>query len=272
MAGVRGFWVRAALVLSLLVPVWFAVAALGTKFGLIDWRVGLGVMTFQIGPLLMMGALGFAVIGLLLALIVAPRRGRRIALLAALIPAAGLAFGAYTLQTIRDIPPLHDISTDLVDPPGFSQDVLDARAKTPGANPLELQTGVIPSSPNFPAYANRKVIEVHTEAYGDLKPQISDVAPTDIFQIVADAASAQGWTITRADGAAGVIEATSTSFWFGFVDDIVIRIRPLSDGTGSVIDVRSVSRVGLSDLGANAKRIRAFQVDLATRLEGAATG
>ncbi len=272
MAGLRGFWVRAALVLSLLVPVWFVVAALGTKFSLIDWRVGLGVMTFQIGPLLMMGALGFAVIGLLLALIVPPRSGRRLALLAVLIPAAGLGFGAYTLQSIREVPPLHDISTDIADPPGFSKEVLDSRAKVAGGNPLELQTGVIPSSPNFPAYADRKVVEVHAEAYGDLKPMISDVSPTDIVQIVSDAATAQGWTVTRSDAAAGVIEAQVTSFWFGFVDDIAIRIRPLPDGTGSVIDVRSVSRVGLSDLGANAKRVRAFQADLAERLNNAATG
>jgi hypothetical protein len=272
MAGVRGFWVRAALVLSLLVPVWFAAAALGTKFGFIDWRVGLGQMTFQLGPLIMVGALGFAVIGLLLALIVTPRTGWLSALIAVLIPAAGLGYGAYTLNSIKGIPPIHDVSTDLVDPPGFSKAVIDARAKVPGGNALDLLTATIPPSPNFPAYSGKAVREVHAEAYGDLKSTVSDLPPADVFQVVLDAAKAQGWAISRSDAGAGVIEATVTSFWFGFVDDIVIRVRPLSDGTGSVIDVRSVSRVGLSDLGMNAKRVRAFQADLNARLNSAATG
>ncbi|KAF0184634.1 MAG: hypothetical protein FD124_1925 [Alphaproteobacteria bacterium] len=272
MAGVRGFWVRAALVLSLLVPVWFAAAALGTKYGVIDWRFGLGVMTLKFGPLLLVGALGFAVIGLLLALVVAPRRGRLIAMMAVLIPAAGLGYALYLKKSVADIPPIHDVSTDLVDPPGFSQAVVDARGKVSGGNALDLLTATIPPSPNFPAYGGKAVREVHAEAYSDLKSTVSDVSPNDIFQIVLDAAKAQGWAITKSDAAAGVIEAQSQSFWFGFIDDIAIRIRPLSDGTGSVIDVRSVSRVGLSDLGMNARRVRAFQTDLNTRLNEAATG
>ena len=74
------------------------------------------------------------------------------------------------------------------------------------------------------------------------------------------AAEAQGWTITASQEPSlsqeGRIEATATSFWFGFVDDIVVRVRATSDG--AVIDARSTSRVGLSDLGANAARLRAF--------------
>jgi uncharacterized protein (DUF1499 family) len=70
----------------------------------------------------------------------------------------------------------------------------------------------------------------------------------------------------------GRVEAEVRSFWFGFVDDVVIRVRPISDGTGSAVDVRSVSRVGRSDLGANARRIRAYLADLNRRLAEAATG
>ena len=282
MAEVRRFIIGLAIALAILVPAWFVGAALLTKFGVVDWRLGFGQLTLGalkpvVGPLgyapiaLLAGAV-LALIGLVLAFAVTPRRGRLTALVALLIPAALIGWGVNLQKTIKDIPPLHDISTDLADPPGFSKEVLDARAKVAGGNPLELQTGVIPPSPNFPAYANRKVVEVHAEAYGDLKPMISDVSPTDIVQIVTDAATAQGWKVTRTDAVAGVIEAQVTSFWFGFVDDISIRIRPLPDGTGSVIDVRSVSRVGLSDLGANAKRVRAFQADLAERLNNAATG
>ena len=65
-----------------------------------------------------------------------------------------------------------------------------------------------------------------------------------------------GWELVDEEAAAGRIEATATTFWFGFEDDVVVRIRP-ADG-GSRVDVRSVSRVGRGDVGANARRIRAY--------------
>jgi uncharacterized protein (DUF1499 family) len=71
-----------------------------------------------------------------------------------------------------------------------------------------------------------------------------------------------GWEIVAADAAAGRIEATDTTFWFGFKDDVVIRVE--ADGAGSRIDVRSVSRVGVGDVGANARRIRAYLRALGT--------
>lgn len=274
MAGVRDFLVRAALVVSLLVPVWFATAALGTKFGLIDWRVGLGTMTIGLGPLIMMGAAGLAIVALLLALLVPPRRGALAAFIALAVPAAGLGYGYQVMQTVKDVPPIHDVSTDLVDPPTFSAGVIEARGKTPGGNALDLQTAEIPAAAKarFPKFAGRKVVEVHAAEYGDLKTVISDLAPVDIFQIVLDAANTQGWDVKKVDQASGVIEAQSQSFWFGFIDDIVIRVRPLPDGTGSVVDVRSTSRVGLSDMGMNAKRVRTFLGELNGRLSEAATG
>ena len=66
-----------------------------------------------------------------------------------------------------------------------------------------------------------------------------------------------GWALKSEDVEGGIIEATDTTFWYGFKDDVVIRIRP-SEGGGSVLDVRSISRVGGSDIGANAARIRKF--------------
>ncbi|MGE0044944.1 MAG: DUF1499 domain-containing protein, partial [Hyphomonadaceae bacterium] len=90
MNAVRNTWVRAALILSLLVPVYFVVAALGTRFGLWDWRLGFVTMTFRMGAPILMGAALIALIGLLLALFVKPRTGWRSALVALAIPAIGL--------------------------------------------------------------------------------------------------------------------------------------------------------------------------------------
>jgi uncharacterized protein (DUF1499 family) len=75
------------------------------------------------------------------------------------------------------------------------------------------------------------------------------------------------WDIVAAEEAAGRIEATDRTFWFGFIDDIVIRVRPTD--VGSRVDVRSVSRVGVSDVGANAARIRGYLADLADQIGAA---
>ena len=82
------------------------------------------------------------------------------------------------------------------------------------------------------------------------------MTPEEAFEEASRVAEALEWVIYNSDHHIGVIEASYTSFWFGFVDDIHIRIRPGDDGTE--VDLRSVSRVGVSDLGANANRIRAF--------------
>jgi len=94
------------------------------------------------------------------------------------------------------------------------------------------------------------------QAYPDIKPKVLPVPPPEAVQKAIDAARSLGWQIAGSDTAAGRIEATDTTGWFGFKDDIVIRVRPQAQG--SRIDVRSASRVGRSDVGKNAERIRDF--------------
>ena len=86
-------------------------------------------------------------------------------------------------------------------------------------------------------------------------------APAVAFAKALAAARAEGWTIIASDPGSGRIEATATTPWFGFRDDVAVRIRP--EGRGSRVDVRSVSRIGRGDLGANAKRVRAFAAAVA---------
>lgn len=248
MEKVRDVWVRGALIVSLLVPVYFVTAALGTKFGLIDWRLGFGQLTFMWGPRVLMGAGALALIGLLLALFVSPRRGIGAALLALLIPGLGIGYGVYVGQQARAIPPIHDISTDLVDPPSFSAAVVEARAAVPGGNDLDLL--------NKRTRDGATYVELQREAYSDITHVSTGLAPVQTFDAALALAQEQGWTIGHADRDAGIIEASATSFWYGFTDDIAIRVR--AEGTGARVDVRSVSRVGQSDLGANAARMRPY--------------
>jgi uncharacterized protein (DUF1499 family) len=86
--------------------------------------------------------------------------------------------------------------------------------------------------------------------------------PADAFQKAPAEASKMGWAIIDANEEQGRVEATATTSWFGFKDDIVVRIRP--DGFGSRVDVRSVSRVGTDDLGTNARRVMAYLRALGT--------
>ena len=94
--------------------------------------------------------------------------------------------------------------------------------------------------------------------YPDIRTIVLSETPEIVFDRALRAANTMGWTIASKMQDTGIIEATATSFWFGFKDDVIIRIRP-ADGGGSLVDVRSISRVGGSDLGANAARIRKFR-------------
>jgi uncharacterized protein (DUF1499 family) len=99
--------------------------------------------------------------------------------------------------------------------------------------------------------------EAQRKAYPDIQPLRLQVAPNIAFERAKGAIEEAGWQLVREDASAGRIEAVASTFWFGFKDDVVVRIA--ADGTGSRVDVRSKSRVGRSDLGTNAQRIRSYQ-------------
>lgn len=266
MNAVRNAWVRAALLFALATPLYFLIAAFGTKFGLLDWRIGFGLMTFQLGGIVLMGVAALAFIGLILALTVPPRGlGWRSALIALIIPAVGLGFALYVRQNAVTIPPIHDITTDFVDPPSFSEDVVAARGRVGGGNPLDPDARV-PEDPRFGEWSGMRVQDIQRNEYRDILPIRTQQSPDQAFDAALEATRAIGLNIGVQDRADGRIEATAQSFWYGFVDDFVVRIRSAPSGGGAVVDVRSVSRVGLSDLGANAKRVRAFTEELNERL------
>lgn len=145
-------------------------------------------------------------------------------------------------QTARSVPPIHDITTDLERPPEL-------------VAVLPLREG----SPNPPEHGGPEVAAQQREAYPDLVPLVLDAPPGQAFERALTAARSMGWEIVAAsepEGGEGRVEATATTFWYGFKDDVVVRITPAE--AGSRIDVRSVSRVGRSDVGTNAKRIREY--------------
>lgn len=145
------------------------------------------------------------------------------------------------LNTIRkggDVPRIHDISTDLDNPPVFEA-VPAVRAVSDNSLALD-----------------EKVQAAQKAFYTSLAPKQLTGSPADNFAKALNAAEAMGWDIVASDSRKGVIEATATTALFGFKDDVVIRLSAANGGTK--VDMRSASRVGLSDLGANAARIEAY--------------
>ncbi len=185
-----------------------------------------------------MSALGI-IIGVV-ALIVAAKRhvpaSRRPIYLAMVVNVAVMFFMGNQFFAAQSVPPIHNISTDVLDPPQFDE-VVALRGES--SNPLLLDAETIGP--------------LQAEHYPWVKPLRSDTGVAETFAKAVAVVEAMGMELVNADEGTRVIEATDTTFWFGFKDDVAIRVRP--DGSGSIVDVRSVSRVGLSDLGTNARRV-----------------
>lgn len=157
--------------------------------------------------------------------------------LVASVAAVGIPY--LQLQTARSVPPIHDISTDTVNPPEFVA-VAPLRADAP--NPV--------------AYAGEETAAQQREAYPDIVTYVSAESAEQLFEKSLQVVEQMGWQLVASDQATGRIEATDTTTWFGFKDDVVIRIQAQAEG--AELDIRSKSRVGRSDVGKNAERIRAF--------------
>jgi uncharacterized protein (DUF1499 family) len=143
------------------------------------------------------------------------------------------------LNTASSVPPIHDITTDFENPPQF-EEVVNLRAKA--SNGLD--------------YGGEPIAAQQREAYPYIQPLQINASPEAAFNTALQTVRELGWDVVAHNSQRGRIEAVDTTFWFGFKDDVVIRITAL-DG-GSRVDIRSVSRVGRSDVGANAKRIHTF--------------
>ena len=219
---------RVTLGLAVLAVLLLAISGPGTRIGLWPLRVGIGMFA---GALLAgLATTGAAVIGLAL-----PRlRARSAPVLAAalIVGAASAAVPLDYIRRVKTLPYINDITTDTERLPQFSP------PKTYQSHFAELQQ----------------------IGYPDLRPLELAQPPKQAFERAAEIARRQGWEITALDERAGTVEATVTTRWFGFKDDVVIRIAPA--GAGSRVDMRSKSRAGRSDAGANAHRIREFLVQM----------
>lgn len=221
------------------------VAALGTAvIGILGVQVGVlspvaGFYLFALGALLG-GLLSLVLGGISLFLTNGGRDplGYRRAWIAAGGGALMLGVVVMAGSAGSGVPAINDITTNLDDPPGFTQ--------APKAAPNQGRDMSYPGD----------FVVIVRESYPDLAPLRVDQSTSDAYQTALSAAQRLGWTITYEDPTAGFFEAEEVSAVFRFVDDIAVRVR--ADGSAALVDIRSKSRDGRGDMGVNAARIRAF--------------
>lgn len=231
------------LLLALVAAALLLMAGPGTRLEWWDFRFGFVLMRWSVYL-----ALAAVVLGGLLLLLKKARRGHTSVLVTDLLVAlATAAIPLSLVQQARSLPRIHDITTDVVDIPEFVA-IAPLRA----------------DAPNSVEHAGVEVTTQQQSAYPDITTYTATAPTAQVFSAAIAAAQDLGWEIVDQSPAEGRIEAYHTTFWFGFVDDVVIRIRS-ADGSTHV-DVRSKSRVGLSDVGKNAARIREFIDTLDRRL------
>tara|TARA_R110000868_G_scaffold47354_2_gene155441 strand:+ start:1546 stop:2289 length:744 start_codon:yes stop_codon:yes gene_type:complete len=232
--------------LAILALVVLLASILTLRFDLMAFRTPL--MGIAVAGLVGLIALVVSLAGLVIVL-----RGKRAGLSTAVIGIVGALVAATPFTTsfvkARSVPPIHDITTDLANPPQFVA-IVPLRAEA--ANPLDRAE---------PA----DLAAQQAKAYPALAPVALDALPGKVFEAARDVVHDMGWELVSAAPDTGLIEATATTSLLHFKDDVAIRITE-TDAGGSIVDLRSVSRVGMSDLGANAARIDAFIAALKAKL------
>ncbi len=240
------------LVLGLGAPLAFFLAAGGSGIGLWGWQAGLAAL-----PWIALTAVLTLILGLIF-IVLNRRKGRKTRWpLLGLGMVATVGFLGFLMpygMAIMTLPAIHDITTNLADPPQFTALTLraDNWDNIPGVDDSNMR-GMNP---------RQRWATAHQGAYPDIRSVRIDQPVAVVIEKARRLAEDRGWKIVSVDPAAGNLEATATVSLFRFKDDIVIRARAAENGAASIIDMRSVSRVGVHDLGANAKRVRQFLSDL----------
>ncbi len=170
------------------------------------------------------------------------RKGSAVAVVGLVLSVAVLGTLGYWFNEAQKYPPIHDITTDIENPPRFNN-IVALRA----------------DAPNDTTYGDQDKGQTQREAYPDIQTLYLDVEYEEAYNRALQAAKQMPWEdIVTSDQQEGIIEAVDKLAWFGFKDDIVIRIDTAETSSRSKIDVRSVSRIGRGDIGVNAHRIRDY--------------
>ena len=208
------------------------------RYGVVD--LGTAFMGFKFGVFA-----GIAALILLVLQIIFKRKTVTLGstIMALLLSTIAIAIPLSMLNKGKSVPPIHDISTDLVNPPEF---VVIAPLRADAPNPVE--------------YAGVEAATQQRAAYPELQTLNYPQSKSELVEATKQAIDNSGWQLVNIDANQGIVEATDRTMWFGFKDDVIVRIT--DNGSKRLVDIRSKSRVGGSDLGKNAERIHGFIEEL----------
>ncbi|HVM78592.1 MAG TPA: DUF1499 domain-containing protein [Stellaceae bacterium] len=225
-----------------------AAGPFGYRLDIVDRGTALGTLP-RYAAYAGIGAAAVSLVGILMSI-----RARRLGwIMAALLGCLAGSASAYLpwsyIRSVEGAPAINDITTDTDNPPAF--ETLARVRETAHA---------VPATYGGPEYAAKQ-----KQAYPEIQPLHLALSPADAFARALEQVRRQGWTMAATDPVRGRIEASARTPWYGFTDDVVLRIT--ADDSGSRVDMRSKSRVGTGDRGVNAARIREFLAALRAAAE-----
>jgi uncharacterized protein (DUF1499 family) len=238
-----------SLVAGVALGIYTLFAAVGVWFGMWDFRTGFSMLSIVNASANWIVAISLAIV---IGIFFTARRLRlhnvmRLTTFAAI--GAVVAILAYvvpeTYRPVEGIPPIHDITTNTDNPPHYIA-IAPLRADAPNNMVYGDQAN----------WDKKRMAAAQREAYPDIVPQVFSEPKEEIFNRALAAVNTLGWEVVAQDLTTGRIEATATTFWFRFKDDVVIEVT--ESAQGSILNARSLSRVGTSDVGKNAARLREF--------------
>lgn len=232
--------------LTVLTALFFALSGYGYNWGI--WGLSTAFFVLRISAYMLM-VLGIAG---LLSLWFANRsrsRGKHLfyTILTIALSGTAVGIGLYWQAQVNNNPFLHEVSTDSQNPPAFDA-ILPLRA----------------DAPNPPEFGGDAVAMLQQAAFPDIITVVLPYPKQRVYDEAVSLIGARGWDLVAGNYETGMIEATEKLAWFGFKDDVVIRLK--SDNGRTVFDMRSKSRIGGTDLGVNARRVQRFMADLKTNL------
>jgi uncharacterized protein (DUF1499 family) len=238
-------YARILLYLSLAASFLFLISGYGYQWNI--WSLGMGFTLLRYAAYT---AIGLALISLISVWFLRNSRTRAIVYAVTALIFTGIVSGTaiYWQQQAGSVPPIHDITTDMENPPEFFA-MVRLRA----------------DAPNPPEYAGSETAQLQRAFYPDIQPFYTETDLQEVMDSAVMLVVSRGWEIVSINRKEGRIEATEKLPWFGFKDDVILRFTDIEDG-GTRVDMRSKSRVGRGDVGVNAKRINRFLRDLEHRL------
>jgi len=230
--------------LSILVTAVFILSGYGYQWGV--WELGTGFTLLRYGAYTAVGLLIFQTIFFFF-MKESGIKVKAMVLVGFLLTLGVSATGVYWYYKSQSAPPIHDITTDLESPPEF---VAIVRLRQ--------------DAPNPPEYAGEETAQTQRNAYPHIQPLVVNLPKQEVIDEIVNLIANRGWSMVSINREEGRVEATEKLAWFGFKDDVVLRITETDEGTR--VDMRSKSRIGRGDIGVNADRIDRFLSELENRI------